>query len=153
MRQVQKYSPMQGTHAFTTVSFPIVKTFRLTATGMSDENTSEMHTFKKGSIVLGFQGKVTTAFAATGKIQLGFTGASMLSVATEATDLTGVGTIMGPSTTSAGTAQTYVLTADDTFDAINTTGALTAGEMDIHVLYVPPPDGEAPSTYKQYNLT
>ena len=154
MLQIQKYSPMQGTSRYTTTSFPCVKTFRLTATGMSADKTTTMKTFKKGSVVLSFCGKVTTAFASTaqGKIQLGFTGQSMLSAATSMTSLT-LNTVLGPSTTAAGTAQTYVLTADDTFDAINTTGAATAGEMDIHVLYVPPQNGAAPATFYQYALT
>ena len=153
MQQIQRYSPMQGSHAFTTTSFVCAKTFRFTATGSSVDKTTTMKNFKKGDMVLGFCAKVTTAFSTTGSLQLGFTGKSMLSAATPATNLTGVGTVIGPSTTGAGTAQCYVLTADDTFDAINTTGAFSTGKMDVHVYYVPAPDGDAPSHFKQYALT
>ena len=155
MQQVTRHYPMQGTKRYETTSFLCVKSFRLTATAFSADKTSQLYLFSKGSTILGFVGKVTTAFESTasGKIQIGFTGQSMLSAATAVTSVDAVGDILGPSTTGAGTAQPYVLVADDTFDAIDTTGAFTAGEMDVHVIYVPPPDGVLDSTFKAYALT
>jgi len=153
MQQVTKHYPMQGSDRFTTTSFVCVKSFRLTATAFSTDKTSALHSFSKGSTILGFVGKVTTAFVSTGggSMQLGFTGTCMLSAPTTITSLDAVGDLVGPSSTN--TAGPYVLAADDTFDAIDTTGAFTAGEMDIHVQYIPPPDGVLGSTFKQYVLT
>ena len=156
-QQITKHYPMQGSRRHETTSFPCVKTFRLTCTGIAADKTTTLHQFEKGSMVLGFQGKVTEVFGATGTLQLGFTGKGMISTAIEMTTLTSVGVFMGPSTT--GAALTYVVEAvSDTFDVINvgysvTAGGAATGALDIHVLYVPPPDGAADSTYKQYYAT
>jgi len=155
MQQVQMYYPVQGTNKFGTTSFPLTKTFRLDVSAHSADKTSTTHTFKKGSIILGWVAKVTTACASTasGKLQLGFTGAAMLSAATAVTSIDAIADVMGPSATAAVFGKAYVLTADDTFDAINTTGAFTAGALDVHVTYIPPQDGVAPSTFKGYTIT
>jgi len=153
MQQVQKYYPVQGTNKFGTTSYPLVKTFRLDESAHTQDKTSTTHTFKKGSIILGFVAKVTTAVVgASGTLQLGFTSTAMLSAATAVTDLATAGAIVGPASAT-GTGNVYVLTADDTFDSINATTAFTAGALDVHVLYVPPPDGVAPSTFKGYTIT
>jgi len=155
MQQVQMYYPVQGTNKFGTTSFPLTKTFRLDVSAHSADKTSTTHTFKKGSIILGWVAKVTTACASTasGELQLGFTGEAMLSAATAVTSIDAIADVMGPSATAAVFGKAYVLTADDTFDAINTTGAFTAGALDVHVTYIPPQDGVAPSTFKGYTIT
>ena len=150
---IQRYYPMQGSKRYETTSAVVVDTFRIAATANTAAATTTLKSFPKGSLILGFVGRVTTAFTSTGSatLQLGFTGASQLSAATAKTDIDGIGDIVGPSSTN--TAGPYVCAADDTFDAIVGTTFFSAGEMDIHVVYVPPPDGVADSTFKQYALT
>ena len=154
MQQVQMYYPVQGTNKFGTTSFPLTKTFRLDESAHTQDQTSTTHVFKKGSIILDWVAKVTTAVVgASGTLQLGFTGEAMLSAATAVTSLDAIGDVMGPSATAAEFGKAYVLTADDTFDSINATTAFTAGALDVHVTYIPPQDGVAPSTFKGYTIT
>ena len=151
---VQRMYPQQGSKAFETTSLPIVRSFRMSsATGNTATGTWTTEVFPKGSVILGFVGKVTTAFASTGSatLQIGFTGACQLSAATAKTSVDAAGDILGPAATN--TAGPYALTADDTFDFIVGTAKFNAGAMDVHVIYVPPPDGTCDSTFKQYALT
>ena len=138
---------MQGSRRYETTSFPCVKTFRLTCTGMTSNKTSTYQQFEKGSMILGFQAVVTTAFSVTGLLRLGFTGKTMYSTLTghETTKLTTAGNYLGPSATGVGGSYT-ITDASDTFDGLSNTKTLTAGKLDIHVLYVPPPNGTASNT-------
>jgi hypothetical protein len=155
MQQIQKYYPMQGSRRYETTNFPCVKTFRLTCTGMTSNKTSTYQSFERGCVVLGFQAVVNTVFAVTGLLRLGFTGQLCYSTLTgfPTTDLTTLGNAFGPSATGIGCS--YTITAvSDTFDGLSNTKTLTSGKLDIHVLYVPPPNGEADSTtFKTYYAT
>ena len=150
---VQRMYPQQGSRAFETTSLPVVYSFRMTATANSAAGTSQTAVFLKGSTILSFVGKVTTAFTSTGSatLSIGFTGASQLSAAAAKTSVDAIGDILGPASTN--TAGPYVLAADDTFDFITGTAKWTTGAMDVHVCYVPAPDGVCDSTFKQYALT
>ena len=150
---IQRYFPMQGSKAFETTSCVVVDTFRVTATGNSAAGTSTLRTYPKGATILGFRGRVTTAFTSTGSgtLSVGFTGTSQLSEVYAKTSIDAVNDIVGPAATN--TAGPLVLTADDTFDFITGTAKWTTGAMDVDVIYVPPPDGVADSTFYQYALT
>lgn len=146
---------MQGSRAFETTSMPIVKSFRYTATACTTTNTTEGPTFRAGSMILGFQGVVTAAFSGTVSgtpvFAAGFTGTSQLSVTTALTAIDAVGDVVGPAATNVPSPIT--LLADDTFDVTISNTKMTGGEMDFHVLYVPPADGYADSTFKEYAAT
>ena len=147
MQQVQKYYPMQGSRRYETTNFPCVKTFRLTCTGMTSNKTSTFQQFEKGSMILGFQAVVTTAFVVTGLLRLGFTSQTMYSTLTgnSTTLFSAAGYAVGPSATGLGGSYT-ISAASDTFDGLSNTMTLTSGKMDIHVLYIPPPNGMASNT-------
>ncbi len=154
MQQIQKYYPMQGSRRYETTNFPCVKTFRLTCTGMTSNKTSAFQQFERGSIILGFQAVVNTAFAVTGLLRLGFTSQLCYSTLSgfPTTDLTTVGHAFGPSATGIGCSYT-IIAVSDKFDGLSNTKTLTNGKLDIHVLHVPPPNGNAPTTFKTYYAT
>ena len=121
---------------------------------MTSNKTSTYQQFERGSIILGFQAVVNTVFAVTGLLRLGFTSQPGYSTLTgfPTTDLTTLGHAFGPSAT--GLTSSYTITAvSDTFDGLSNTKTLTSGKLDIHVLYVPPPNGNAPTTFKTYYAT
>jgi len=81
---VDKYYPMQGTNKFQTVSFPITKAFSVDIGEDTATGTHTLFTVPKGSVVLGFIGRVTEALESTAAatVQIGFTGVGgMLSTA------------------------------------------------------------------------
>ena len=155
MSGIKRLYPFQGKNDFETTNALVTKTLRVSATGNTATGTTTTHLFKKGSIIYGFVGQVTTAFGSTGSatVQIGFTGKGMLSEAYAKTSVDAVGDFCFPSATAALADRPYGLTADDTFDFIVGTAPLNAGKMDIHVTYQPPPNGEADSTFKEYALT
>ena len=151
---VQKHYPMQGSKRFETTSMPIVRSFRVDC-GAQTATTTSTQIFRKGDMILGFQAKVTEAVtsADANSITLGFTGNRMLSASTTKTSLV-VNYVLGPNQTNGSEACPYVLTADDYFDVTETATATgTAGKFDVHVLYVPAPDGVCNSTFKEYVTT
>ena len=152
---ITRYYPVQGSNKFETTSSVIVDTWRMTsATGNSAAGTWTFKTYPKGACVLAIRGIVTTAFASTASatLQIGFTGKTQLSAAAAKTSIDAVGDVLpGSATSTYGSA--YVLTADDTFDFIVGTAPFNAGAMDVSVAYIPPPDGEADSTFKSYTIT
>ena len=144
---------MQGSRRFESSSFPIVKSFRIDA-GAQITGTATTAQFNMGDMILGFQAKVTEAVVGSGaSMLLGFTGQRMISGRTAITSLDAIGDVLGPSVTAAGEAGPYVLTADDTFDCTVSSTTLTAGKFDIHVCYVPAPNGDCDSTFKEYTTT
>lgn len=153
---VQRYYPMQGTNKYESTSFPMVKSFRVDAGALGSDATGTTVTFSKGSLILGFQVVVTEAMdsASDGaSLQFGFTGNRMKSAATAQASLDAVGDVVGPNQTNGEEACPYLLTADDTFDVIASgSQALSAGKFDIHVFYIPPPDGECDSTFQEFTL-
>ena len=153
MKFVQRHYPMQGSRAFETTSMPVVTTFRYSCSANTATNTTVGPYFPKGSMILGFQGKVTTAFTSTGSatLTIGFTGLSQLSAQTAKTSIDAVGDIVGPAVTNVPIA--CVLAADDSFDFLVETAKMSAGNMDIHVLHVPPANGTADSTFKLFSAT
>ena len=153
MKYIQRHYPMQGSRAYETTSMPVVTTFRYSCSANSATNTTAGPYFPKGSMIMGFQGKVTTAFTSTGSatLTIGFTGLSQLSAATALTSIDAVGDIVGPAVTNV--CIPCVLAADDSFDFLVATAKMSAGNMDIHVLHVPPADGTADSTFKLYAAT
>lgn len=154
MKNVQRYYPMQGSRAFETTSMPVVTTFRYSCSANTTTGTTTGPYFPAGTMIMGFQGVVTTVFASGSSaavLSIGFTGLSQLSVTTITTAIDAVGDIMGPAATN--TPVPIVLLADDSFDFKVETTKMTAGNMDIHVLHVPPADGYADSTFKQYAAT
>ena len=153
MKNVQRYYPMQGSRAFETTSNPIVTSFRYSCSANTATNTTAGPYFPAGTMILGFQGVVTTAFTSTGSavLSIGFTGTGQLSVTTALTSIDAIGDIMGPSVT--GTCVPVTLLSDDTFDFKVETAKMSAGNMDIHVTHVPPADGYADSTFKLYTAT
>ena len=150
---IQRYYPMQGSKKYETTGAICVKTFRYSATANSAANTSEGPIFTKGSLILGFCGKVTEAFTSTGSATLtvGFTGTNQLGPDSAKTAIDAIGDVVGVSPTESPCAM--IVTADDTFDFTVGTAKFSAGQMDFHVVYLPPPDGVADSTFKQYVAT
>ena len=150
---IQRYYPMQGSKEYETTGAICVKTFRFSATANTAAGTKVGPYFDKGSLILGFCGKVSEAFTSTGSATLtvGFTGTNMYGPDSAKTAIDAIGDIVGPSPTE--TPIAMILTADDTFDFTVGTTKFSAGKMDIHVAYLPPPDGVADSTFKQYAST
>ena len=150
---IKRYYPVQGSMEYETTGAICVKTFRLSATANTAAATTAGPIFTKGSLILGFAGKVTEAFTSTGSatLTIGFTGTNQLSGDTAKTAIDAIGDVVGPSATE--TPCAMIVTADDTFDFIVGTTKFSAGKMDCHVAYLPPPDGVADSTFKQYAST
>ena len=150
---IQRYYPMQGSTKYETTGAICVSTFRFSATANTAAGTKAGPYFTKGSLILGFCGKVSEAFTSTGSLtlQIGFTGTNLLSAATAKTSVDAIGDVVGPAAASVPCAM--ILTADDTFDFIVGTAHASAGKIDCHVAYLPPPDGVADSTFKQYVAT
>ena len=153
MKNVQRHYPMQGSRAFETTSMPVVTTFRYSCSANTATNTTTGPYFPAGTMLIGFQGVVTTAFTSGGSavLTIGFTGTSQLSVTTALTSVDAIGDVMGPAATN--TPVPVVLLAEDTFDFKVSGTKMTAGNMDIHVLHVPPADGYADTTFKEYAAT
>jgi len=139
-----KYYPVQGTNKFETVSFPITKAFRVNLAG-STVGSNSLFLLPPGTMVLGFYGKMVEALASSSvaTFQIGFTGTQMLSDATGSTTAS-LGAIIAPpkSTDSSNVhIETYILTAQDSFDCIIATDPIStgsgAGKIDIFLTYVP----------------
>ena len=150
---IQRYYPMQGSRKYETTSAIVVDTFRLSCTANTGVMTLTGPTYTKGSMLLGFSGKVTTAFTSTGtaKIRIGLIGTGMSSIIHGLTAVNDIGEIIGPGATN--TPAVLTLTADDTFDLGVTAVKMSARAMDVRVVYVPAPDGVADTTFKQYYST
>ena len=150
---VRKYCPMQGSSKYETTSAIVVDTFRLSCTANTGVMTLTGPTYTKGSMILGFSGRATTAFTSTGTayLRIGFIGTGMSSAIHGLTAVDAIGEVVGPSVTN--TPCALVLAADDTFDFGITAVKMSAGAMDIRVVYVPPPDGTLDSTYEQFAST
>ncbi len=150
---IRKYCPMQGSTKYATTSAIVVDTFRLSCTANTGTMTLTGPTYTKGSMLLGFVGKATTAFTSTGtaKLRIGFIGTGMSSIIHGLTAVDAIGEVIGPGVTN--TPCALVLAADDTFDFGITAVKLSAGAMDVHVVYVPPPDGVLDTTYPRYDST
>jgi hypothetical protein len=150
---IEKYNPMQGSAKYETTGAIVVDTFRFSATANTTTMTLTGPTYTKGSLVLGFVGKVTTAFTSTGtaKLRIGFIGTNQSSAIHGLTAVDAAREVIGPTATN--TPCPMILAADDTFDFGITAVKLSAGAMDVHVVYVPPPAGTLDTTYKQYAST
>ena len=157
---VDKLYPVQGSNKFQTVSFPITKAFRINLAG-STVGTRTLFRVPKGSLVLGFVGRVSEAMESSGAtVQIGFTGVgSMLSTA-HASGAATLGTIITGNANSALSSKAaqmvYPLTADDTFDCIIGTGDITtgngAGKIDVFLTYIPAPvDDLSTSEFLSYD--
>lgn len=134
---VDKYYPVQGTNKFQTVSFPITRAFRVDF-GAATTHTATMESFPKGSLILGFSGRVVEAMEAAGAatVQFGFVGSQMLSSALASGTMV-ADYIVRPSSTAVKIP--HVLAADDTFDIVVATTNLSAGKVDFFVTYIPIP--------------
>ena len=153
MKNVQKYYPMQGSRAFETTSNPVVTSFRYSCSANTATNTTLGPYFPAGTMIMGFQGVVTTAFTSGGAatLTIGFTGTSQLSAAIALGNIDAIGDVCGPAVTNV--CVPITLLAADTFDFLVETTKMTAGNMDIHVMTLPPADGYADSTFKEYAAT
>ncbi len=153
MKQVQKYYPMQGSRAFETTSNPVVTSFRYSCSANTVTGTTVGPYFPAGTMIIGFQGVVTTAFTSGGAatLSIGFTGLSQLSAAIALGSIDAIGDVCGPAVTNV--CVPITLLSDDTFDFLVETTKMTAGNMDIHVIHMPPADGFADSTFKEYAAT
>tara|TARA_A100001201_G_scaffold141355_1_gene136574 strand:- start:45 stop:488 length:444 start_codon:yes stop_codon:yes gene_type:complete len=100
--------------------------------GAQAAGTDAISSFNKGDVILGFSATMTEAMTSGGNatIQLGFTGASMLTAAI-AKGSASLGAVLAPVDKGM-----LVLAADDTFDSIVGTAAATAGKCDIEIWYI-----------------
>jgi len=150
---VQRHYPMQGSKKYETTSMPITKSFRVDL-GAQAATSWASQLFHQGDMILGFQAKWTEALTSAADAitcQVGFTGTTMLSAATASATLV-ANYVLGPDHTA--DASPYVLAADDYFDIIiPATATASAGKFDVHVTYVPTPDGVCDSTFKEYVTT
>jgi hypothetical protein len=142
MFMADKYYPVQGVNKFQTVSFPITKAFAIDFGAQSSCRTATLFSVPKGSVILGFSYKITEAFETTATsspvgFTVGFTGTEVLS-SIIASGTAVLGYVGGMSTTAVTVPIT--LLADDTFDiTTGTSGAATAGKMDVYLSYIPSP--------------
>ena len=146
MFQVDKYYPVQGVNKFQTVSFPITKAVAVDFGAVSSSGVVELCTIPKGAVIHQIWGRVTEAYETAGTgagFTLGVTGTNMMSTA-HASGAATLGTIIAPAVSSGEAfGIPIVLTADDTVDlTIGTSGAATAGKMDVYVNYTPIPSGD-----------
>ena len=152
--RVDKFYPVQGTNKFRTVSFPMTDAFRIDSNGLGNSETVGTKSLPKGTMVLGFVARCVEAFetAGSGTVQLGFTGAQMLS-SPIGSAASVVGSIIAHSSTAIN--PTYVLSANDTFDIIiDASGLSTAGKWDVFLTYVPVPINDlSTSEFRQYIAT
>ena len=137
---VQKYYPVQGINKFETVSFPMVKAFKIDLSGLAVGTTTTVQ-FPKGSIILGFVVRSTSTAASSGggTATFGFTG-KMVTSALAASSLAD-GAVNG----TADGGGPIVLTADDTFDVAVATATFESGAVDVFVFYVPMPNEDLDS--------
>jgi hypothetical protein len=154
---VQKYFPMQGTKKFATTSRPIVRAFRVDFENGTVTGVKTLSHFTKGCQILGFQCKVNTAFTSVGSatIQAGFsvtTSGSMSSSAIGMSTLV-ADYIFGASSTY--TKAPYLLASADNFDLDVGTTTIRTGQLDVHVTYIPPPDGNIPDgdVFESFDVT
>ena len=153
---IQLYYPMQGSRKFGTSSSPITKSFRVDYTACSVSNIKTCAQFPKGSLVLGFLCKVVTAFTSTGSAVL--SAGLAADSANKTSSVIAVASLVesyvfGLSSTA--TAVPFVLSAGTAFTLHNNTVHMSAGVMDVHVTYVPPPDGVVPEgdAFATYDVT
>jgi len=141
----EKIYPYSGMRKFGTWNVPVVDAFRIDA-GAQAIGTAACKMYHKGDNILGFMVRVTEAVTSSGSatLQLGFTGASQLSAAVLKTTLVD-GYQFGPVDKGA-----YMLTADDTFDSKVAVAALTAGKVDVYVIYIPAITEDLPSTVHEF---
>jgi len=139
-----KYYPVQGTNKFETVSFPITKAFRINLAG-STVGSNALFYLPAGTVVLGFYGKMVEALASSSvaTFQIGFTGVTgMLTAATGSTTATVNAIITTANSTDSSFVhrETYILTAQDSFDCIIATDPISTagtGKIDVFLTYVP----------------
>ncbi len=151
---IGKYNPMQGSSKYETTGAIVVDTFRFSATA-NDSGTMTLTGpyYTKGSLILGFVGKVTTAFTSTSTamLRIGFIGTKQSTAIHGLTAVDAIGEVIGPTATRV--PQPMIITADDSFDFGITAHKMSAGAMDVHVVYVPPPAGTLDDTYPRYDST
>lgn len=156
-----KFYPVQGSNKFETVSFPITKALHVDYGAQTTANaTVALHTFPKGSVVLGFVVRVTETLASTAAatVQFGFTGKPMLTSAI-GSGVAIAGAVLCPigyssRISSANSVEAYCLNADDTFDLILAVDPPSAGQADVFVTYVPlPAEGLSTSDFKSITTT
>jgi hypothetical protein len=142
-----KFYPVQGSNRFQTSSFPITKAFRIVCAG-STAGTHTCFSIPKGSKILGFSARMAEALESSGAtIQLGFTGVGSMLSTVHASGAATAGTIITGNSNSALSSKTcqmvYIPTADETFDFIVGTGAITtgngSGKIDVFLTYIPLP--------------
>jgi hypothetical protein len=142
MFQVDKYYPVQGVNKFQTISFPITKGVAVDFGAVSASGVVVLDTIPKGALVLSIWGRMTEAYETAGTgagFTLGLTGTPLLSSA-HGSSSAGLGVIVAPPDSSG---MSIVLTANDTVDlTIGTSGAATAGKMDVYISYIPTPVGD-----------
>ena len=154
MEQIQRYYPHQGSRRFQTTSGVVIKSFRIDAGELGSNSTGTSVTFRKGDMILGFQVVVTEAMDSAddgASLAFGFTSTEMLSAATAQASLDAVGDVVGCALGDNTSGGPLTLSAADTFDVTSSgSKALSAGKFDVHVTYVPAPDGVCDSTYKEW---
>jgi hypothetical protein len=107
--------------------------------------TYTLFTVPKGSVVLGFTGRVSAAVESTNAatVQIGFTGVGGMLSTAHASGAATLGTIITGNSNSALSSATYqlpyVLTANDTFDLIVGGNRANAGKIDVFLTYIPVP--------------
>lgn len=143
----KKFYFNQGSNKYESSGVVCVKSFKIDA-GVQAAGTAACKGFKAGDVILGFRAKVTEAVVGTtSTLQLGFSSTTMLSAAiAEATLVAGYN--FGPDHTA--DASPYCLTADDTFDSIVGVNTLTAGKIDVDVIYLPAENEELGTDFHEY---
>lgn len=132
-----KYYPV-GSDKFGTVAPIKVDAFHIDFGGQTT-GTITLRNYPAGTQIVGWAGRITEAAEGLGSatMQFGFTGTIMIS-SSLTSDLITLGTWFGPSTTHEDNGP-LLLTSDDTFDSINGTTGMSAGQADIFVTYIPLP--------------
>jgi len=145
--------PVQGKLEHKTTGFVKVASFRIDLGVHAHTETQTTKMFKKGDVILGFRAKVIEALTSTGSatLILGFSGTTMLSADTAKTALDAIGDILGPDNSA--DAAALCLESDDTFDTTVGTAALTAGKVDIDVIYLPAARQDLGTDFKEYVST
>ena len=142
---MQLYYPAQGSKRFATSAFPMVKSFRVDFGDSSASQVTKLCHFPKGTYVLGWYGVVREAFTSTGSAVLtsgfGVTTSASFSSSVIAKSTLVENYYVIPSSTYTATPKLYS-TAATNFDIHLNTAKCSAGIIDYHIIYVPPPDGK-----------
>ena len=137
-----KFYPV-GNDKFGTAAPVVVDPFHIDF-GAQTTGTANLRNYPAGTVILNWAARVTEAAESlgSGTMQIGFPGTPMVTTAMASGAMT-LAAWIGPKVSSALSSglfpPPYIITTDDTFDSVNATTGMSAGQVDVFVTYIPLP--------------